>query len=233
MNELKIIDNTGRNKFDEALNSLNELQVTIKRTHRFNVLEERGGLFGWFEKKVSAEQMNDFSEKVQNYFNDENKKINACYKQLVKVYEVFETLDREYIAGIVGAFNQAIEATNKVQTAQQDIKKTIDDLVKMRDKFGEFITKANAEFSRIDPDNWKENAMTYQKEIKTLGDKAEAIFTQIYTYQERHEELLKELNEYKKERERNTKALKACCIVTGVLGLITVTLILLIVFGII
>lgn len=233
MNELKPIDNQGKKEFEKTIKNLNELTRRNQEAHSMSRVKERGGLFNLFPTIITGAQMNNFACEVQSCFADVNNKINECYKQFIEVYNAFNTLDKEYISGIVGAFNQAIEATNKAELAQQDIEKTIVNLEKTVEKFGEFIKKVNSELSRIDPDNWKENALKHQKELDEIDRKANEIIATVNSYKEQHNDLENQLMQYKKEKQRNTIGFRICWITTSAAILTMIVLVLLIVFKVI
>lgn len=227
MNELKPIDNLGQKQFEKTIKNLNELTRRNQEAHSMSRVKERGGIFN-LPTRITGAQMNNFACEVQSCFVEVNNKINECYKQFIEVYNAFNTLDKEYIAGIVGAFNQAIEATNKAELAQQDIEITIGNLEKTVEKFGEFIKKVNSELSRIDPDNWKENALKHQKELDEIDRKANDIIATVNSYKEQHNDLENQLKQYKKEKQRNAIGFRICWITTSVAVLTMVVLVLLV-----
>lgn len=71
-------------------------------------------MFSLFPKNVTGAQMNEFTSQLQENLIILNDKVNNAYKQFNDVYAAFESLNKEkYITGIVGAFNQADEATKR------------------------------------------------------------------------------------------------------------------------
>ena len=160
--------------------------------------------------------MNAFTAKLQDNLLKMNEKINAFYKQFSDVYTAFETLDKEYIEGIVGAFNQAIEATKKADDAQKDINKTVEVLEKTVEKIKEFNTKVSHELSIIDSDNWRENALKHKNELDSIDSKTEEIVQMLNSYKDQYDDLNKELDSYKKEKKKYSRILLAVCITTGI-----------------
>ena len=146
-----------KKNFDETLKKLENMALDNKQTPEFNKFEEnRGGLLKVFPKKVTGEEMNAFADQVKGGFILANQKTNDIYRQLIEIYNAFEYLDKEYIAGILNAFNQAIEATKKAEDAQKDIDSTLDFLkmeVEMDKKNNEEVNdkleKINLEIDQI------------------------------------------------------------------------------------
>ncbi len=219
-----------KDKFKDALAKIEKDSRQNKDINVLGKFDEKGGLFGLFPKKVTGQEMNAFTVQLQDNLLKMNSKINAFYNQFSDVYIAFETLDKEYISGIVGAFNQAIEATKKAEDAQQDVNKTVDILQKTVEKIKEFNSKVSDELSRIDSENWRENALKYKKELEDLDSKAAEIIHTIAQYKEQYEDLKFQLESYKKEKRKSSRLFLTMSITTGISVLAMVVLILLVVF---
>ena len=219
-----------KDKFKNALARIDKDARANKNLPGLTTFEERSGLFNLFPKKVTGEEMNAFTAKLQDNLLKMNEKINAFYKQFSDVYTAFETLDKEYIEGIVGAFNQAIEATKKADDAQKDVNKTVEVLEKTVEKIKEFNTKVSYELSRIDADNWRENALKYKDELDNIDTKAEEMVLMLTSYREQYDDLKEQLDSYKKEKKKYSRLFAAICVTTGISVITCVVLILLILF---
>lgn len=222
-------------KKDKFKNALAKIEKDSQNNRDINELEkfdEKSGLFGLFPKKVTGQEMNAFTAQLQDNLLKMNNKINAFYKQFSDVYTAFETLDKEYISGIVGAFNQAIEATKRADDAQKSVNRTVDILKKTVEKIKEFNDKVSYELSRIDSENWRENALKYKRELEDLDSKTEEIVQTITQYKEQHEDLKFQLESYRKEKRKTGKLFLAMSITTGISVFTMVILILLVVFDV-
>ena len=219
-----------KDKFKNALAKIDKDAQKNKNLPGLTKFEEKGGLFNLFPKKVTGEEMNAFTVKLQDNLLKMNEKINAFYQQFSDVYTAFETLDKEYIEGIVGAFNQAIEATKKADDAQKDINNTVEILEKTVEKIKEFNTKVSYELSIIDADNWRENALKHKAELDSIDSKTDEIVQLLNSYKEQYDDLNRQLDSYKKEKKRNSRLLLAVCIISGVSVITCIVLILLVVF---
>lgn len=222
-------------KKDKFKNALAKIEKDSQNNRDINELEkfdEKSGLFGLFPKKVTGQEMNAFTAQLQDNLLKMNSKINAFYKQFSDVYTAFETLDKEYISGIVGAFNQAIEATKRADDAQKSVNRTVDILKKTVEKIKEFNDKVSYELSRIDSENWRENALKYKRELEDLDSKTEEIVQTITQYKEQYEDLQFQLESYRKEKRKTGKLFLAMSITTGISVFTMVILILLVVFDV-
>ena len=167
--------------FEKSINKLDKLSKENEQLPELRTFQEKTGPFKLFSKKVTGQEMNEFGNQIQDNFVLLNERTNKFYKQFIEIYNAFESLDKEYIAGIVGAFNQAIEATKKAEDAQKDIKNTVELIQKAVEKLSEFNKKVSAELSRIDADNWQEKALQHQQELKEIDEKADEIIKTINT----------------------------------------------------
>ena len=189
MNELVV----KKQNFENHVAKLDSLSKQNKKLPELAVFQERTGPFDLFKKRVTGEEMNAFGAQIQDNFIILNEKTNQFYKQFIEIYNAFETLDKEYIAGIVGAFNQAADATKKAEAAQKDIENTVSLLQKAVERMTEFNKKVSSELSIIDCDNWKENAIKHQQELDEIDAKAEYIIKTVDGYKDAHEQLITEL----------------------------------------
>lgn len=222
-------------KKDKFKNALAKIEKDSKKNRNINELEkfdESGGLFGLFPKKITGQEMNAFSARLQDNLLKMNNKINAFYKQFLDVYTAFETLDKEYISGIVGAFNQAVEATKKADDAQKDVNKAVVILQETVENIKEFNNKVSYELSRLDSENWRENALKHKQELEALDSKAEDIIQTIAQYKDQYDDLKIQIDSYKKEKRKSGRLFIALAITTGLSILTAIILVLLVVFKI-
>lgn len=224
MNEIVV----KKNKFEKSLSNIDKMAKENKKLPDFQKFQEKSGPFDLFNNKVTGAEMNNFASQVQKNFIILNDKTNKFYQQFIEIYNAFDSLDKEYISGIVGAFSQAIEATKKAEDAQRDINNTVELLSKTVEKIKEFNNKVSYELSRIDADNWRENALKHQKELEDLDNKATEITYILDSYKNQHNELVAQLEEYKKEKIRTKIAFRICWITTSISLVILLVLIILI-----
>lgn len=229
MNEIVV----KKGKFDDALSKIEKASKKNKSLPELAHFAEKGGLFSLFPKNVTGAEMNGFTHQLQENLRILNEKINTLYKQFNDVYAAFESLDKEYIAGIVGAFNQAVEATKKAEDAQKEISKTVEQLQLTVEKMREFNKKVSLEFSRLDSANWKENALKHEQDLKDLDAKAENLTKMLDSYQSQCDSLKDELSTHIKEKARMTRNLRICWITSGVAVVTAVVVVLLAVLHVI
>ena len=74
-----------------------------KQVTELQRFEEKGGLFSLFPKKVTGQEMNEFSSQLQSNLINLNNKINKTYKQFVDVYNALGPglLESSYEAALI------------------------------------------------------------------------------------------------------------------------------------
>lgn len=122
-----------------------------------------GGLFGFFDHKVTGGEMNDFVKDVQSSFMQVNKTTIETYKIFGEIYNAFESLDKEFIHGILTgvkaaevasnqakeASKQALDAASRADVVQGDIKRTLDALEITVSVLKEFKTTVSVELANL------------------------------------------------------------------------------------
>lgn len=127
-------------KFEIAKNNIKDMsnQIADVSLKYFNAKDKF--LFFNRDHKVTGQEINDFVKTLQQTFISINTNTKNTYKSLGEIYQAFESLDKEYIQGIMAAIksaqlasdqakdasNIALNASSKVQMAQTDIKQTIE-----------------------------------------------------------------------------------------------------------
>ena len=120
------------NELEKKKKEIKSLVGSINSSENLPTVAERGGLFGRFDYKVTGEELNNFTSKVQSRLIGQNQAIKKTTQEFGSVYtSIIETLGlvNVSLAGAVKASNQAHEAgvkaeknAAKVKTAQDDIK---------------------------------------------------------------------------------------------------------------
>jgi len=110
-------------------NAKNQLQLFSQKTPKdlgIPTVATEEGLFGWFDHKVTGEELNGVISHVQKYLIDSNSILCSTIKEFGEIYNALEALDRDYISAILIAVKAAEEASNKAVKNQADINCTID-----------------------------------------------------------------------------------------------------------
>ena len=112
--------------FEVALNNLKELAEQTPSDIGLDKVDSEGGLFGWFDHKVTGDELNKITTQIQGYligFNDLHIKE---IKEVEQIYKAIDSLDKEYIPAILSAVKAAETASDQAKRAQKDINKLIE-----------------------------------------------------------------------------------------------------------
>lgn len=129
-----------RHSFDQQKEELRKFSETSENHFEFRDLDIRGGLFGMVKYKVTGEDFNEFTRKMSDVMIKNQQNINYLTAGFGTVYKTIETLDSDYIAGIVQNVEQIKEVSDRAENAAesasqavQDIGKTVKSLMKLKD----------------------------------------------------------------------------------------------------
>ena len=89
------------------------------------------GIFGFFNHSVTGKELNELTSQIQECLIDVNKTQIKIIKEFREVYNTFETLDKEYINGILLSIEGIKKTNERIEKNQKDIKKSQDDIEQM------------------------------------------------------------------------------------------------------
>ena len=191
MNEIK----PSKDKFEVSLKKLENCAKGNTEKFQLQKFQEKDSIIGFFDRTVKAHELNNYSIQLQNAFIHLNDRINDFYKQFADVYTTFAVLDKEYIAGIVEDFNQAIEATRKAEAAQADINKTVKSLEKIVTSMLEFKNEVNKKIKAMDDAILGYDIVKHEQELQELEKNGNNILQILETYKNQSTEILDSLNQ--------------------------------------
>ena len=145
-------------KFEVAKNNIYSLSKTVPNVSLRNFPTE-GSIFPWNHHNITGDEVNRLLvSPLQSTLMEQNLTIKSLFDIADEVYKALESLDKEYIEGIIAAVmsaktasdqakeasRKAFDASTKATTAQADIKRTIEALqttVRILKEFKEKTTK--------------------------------------------------------------------------------------------
>ena len=144
-------------RFEVAKNQIQTLAHNVPSTVSLNNFPTEGNIFPWNNHNITGSEANKLLvSPLQSMLIAQNNNIRSLFNIADEVYKALESLDKEYIAGIIAsiesakvasgqaktastkaehasmqaleASQKALEASKKANNAQDDIKKTIEGL---------------------------------------------------------------------------------------------------------
>lgn len=126
----------GSHNFDEAKQKIQNFSNNLPSAPNLKKVEEDVGPFGWMDHDVSGKEFNELVSNLQDSTVSIYDWIKKVIQEFGEIYRAFESLDKDYIQGILislkaaeNASNQALEISKRLDVAQKDIKSTINTLV--------------------------------------------------------------------------------------------------------
>ncbi|WP_088293281.1 hypothetical protein [Bacillus mycoides] len=171
MNELVI----QTHNFEKAKKQLKEFSMTKPEELALNKVDVEGGLFNWFDHKVTGQELNDLTSQIQEYLIKFNTLNEEFIDEFGEVYNALEALDKEYIQGILISIKAAEKASSEAKDAQRDINKTVEVqkqtisiLKKFKDKLDKYEYLENVD------EVWKDTRR-FEKELKSINKEVDSI----------------------------------------------------------
>lgn len=111
--------------FQAAKNSLKKYTEKAKKDVELKSVPTDGGLFNLGSHKVTGEELNGITSQIQTYLVNLNSLSQGLIDEFGKVYKAFESLDKDYISGIVASIKAAEEVSKQEQKDRKDIKELV------------------------------------------------------------------------------------------------------------
>lgn len=112
--------------FKEAKESLQAFKEQSDKEKKLSKVDTSGGLFNWFDHKVTGDEFNNLIVQLQNIVKCLQDNDIKMIKEFEAVYNALESLDSEYIPAILTGVKSAEEASNQAKKALDRIDGTIE-----------------------------------------------------------------------------------------------------------
>lgn len=156
-----------KHSFLEALEKINNDIAKRPSVVLFPTYQEKALYF--FDKSLTTKDMNSFVAELQNKLLDTNCYIEISLNEIKSIYHALDTLDKDYIDGIVAALNKANKAINDVKQNSEEntntieaLNKTVDELLKLKGD----ITQLKEQIGDVD-------LQTIECTLKSKADKTD------------------------------------------------------------
>lgn len=197
--------------FLEAKNALKKYTEQAQKDFELSKVPYEGGLFNLGNHKVTGTELNRITSQIQDYLISINTLNQGLVEEFGQVYKAFESLDKDYISGIVNSIRVTAEVSKKEQQDRSDIKQTVNVLKKFKedidqlkhltdiDNVWELLekqTKLSKEFSDYMADLSKVKHLKDVDIIYTNLEKLERNFSKVSDLQSKYVAELKAVHEY-------------------------------------
>lgn len=192
-----------KHNFELAKQNIKSFAENLPADPRLNRVSEDAGPFGLLDHDVSGKELNELTSQIQNCLVSNNQNIRKTIQEFRVIYETLEYLDKDYLAGIVASV-QAAEAaseaanknTEKLDVAQQDIKKNLDGLKKLVEKLKDFKLKSEKDFNTLRDltDSLKKNISAQKNDIDNIRIRVKDLNDSLNRVDKRFSEARLEIN---------------------------------------
>lgn len=166
-----------KHNFDKAKNNIKQFSLMKPDQLALEKVDVSGGLFNWFDHKVTGAELNSLTNQIQDYLIKFNNLNSKFIKEFGEVYNALDALDNEYIQGILISVKAAEQASMEVKEAQKDIKRAIEVqkqtlkvLENFKNKLDKFKYLENIDEVWSDTQRFNKELTTIKKQIQTVND---------------------------------------------------------------
>lgn len=190
------MEEINRHSFKEALKKIDK---DIARRPTVAILPKyQEKAFYFFDKSITAKDMNTFVAELQDKLLDSNIAIETSLNEIKGIYEALEKLDNDYIEGILVSLTKANEAANNAKANTEENTKTINalnltvnkllttqqEIAELKEKQEDCATKISVEkkynqlqsdlSKKIDIEEFQQQLLVEKKEVETLKETTNA-----------------------------------------------------------
>lgn len=166
-----------KHNFDAAKNNIRQFSLTKPDQLALKKVDVDGGLFNWFDHKVTGAELNSLTNQIQDYLIKFNNLNSKFIKEFGEVYNALEALDKEYIQGILISVKAAEQASMEAKEAQKDINRTIEVqkqtlkvLENFKNKLDKLMHLENVDEVWNDTQRFSKELTSIKEQIQTIND---------------------------------------------------------------
>lgn len=223
-------------KFEIAKNNIQEIAKTLSSTNTIESFRTEGTIISWNEHNITGSEAN------KNLILPLNKiliEYNNLFVSLINIaneqYAVLDSLDNEYITGIISAVysaeeaskqaktasRQALDASGKATMAQDNIKKTINALTETVKVLKTFKVKVSEDVSNLNNQitSLNNQILLVNQQFKSTDDRLDKIETNLFSVSKSYKEIKESITIMKEANiAEHTKCKKQIMITYYILG---------------
>lgn len=211
-----------RHNFENAKREIKDFSEKLPSNPYFERVQTDVFL-GLFDHNVTGEELNEFIGRVQNHFISTYEVLRKTVKEFKSIYNALDSLDNDYIKGILISLDTATEASQQALDNQRDINRTIEALKKSVEALYSLRTVTTAQQEQID------QLLSNKNVITELINKLNKSIAEIDVFKEK----MKDTNERLNLISQDTKNVKVAYVLAGVSITLTLIQLILLLLGII
>ncbi|MFV0561398.1 MAG: hypothetical protein ACK5NA_11960 [Enterococcus sp.] len=192
--------------FNEKKEELKKFSTQIPTQEELPSVPTRSGFFGIFKYKVTGEDFNELTDKIQERMIDQNKAIINIMKEFSTIYDTFSALDKDYIQRIMTSLDaariankKANDGLKKIKKNQTKLKKSQEDISAVTNQQKQIIQVLKSFKEKLETLKHLEDVDQIYTDIVDLGYKAQVTVKKQERIQLDTEEMFNQIKEQQKE----------------------------------
>jgi cytochrome c556 len=114
--------------FNNAKKQLKQYSEKVPKSVELQTVSTEGGLFNWFEHKVTGNELNQLTTQIQKHLIAINNLQIESIKEFGQVYKALEALDNDYIKAIILSIQAAEKASDQAKKSAEKAEKNSEDI---------------------------------------------------------------------------------------------------------
>ena len=194
------IDEINTKKFHEKINEIQEFSKSIPSDSDLPIVPTSGGLFGLFEHKVTGNELNELTGKIQSMMIAQNKESVKVIKEFETIYETFDELNKSYMQGIIASLKSAEEANRKALEGLNGVEKNTREIENDQIEIKKIIRTQETALEILQSFKRKLDEIEHILDIDQLFSDVERLNNELYSFQKEIEKSNEEFNEFVEQK---------------------------------
>lgn len=194
------IDEINTKKFHEKINEIQEFSKSIPSDSDLPTVPTSGGLFGLFEHKVTGNELNELTGKIQSMMIAQNKESVKVIKEFETIYETFDELNKNYMQGIIASLKSAEEANRKALEGLNGVEKNTREIENDQIEIKKIIRTQETALEILQSFKRKLDEIEHILDIDQLFSDVKRLNNELYSFQKEIEKSNEEFNEFVEQK---------------------------------
>ena len=217
--------------FELSIKEIHKIASDVPQSVKLESFQTEGTIIPWNDHNVTGEEVNRLLvDPLQKTLIAQNTSIINLFEISKNVYKALDSLDKEYIAGIIAAVEsakiasdqakmaseEALKASSKASTAQNDIKRTIEALSQTVDVLKDFkqsVSRKLTDLAELNLRNIKDDISTlleYRAQLEFLEhlEDVDAIWSDVESHKTDLAAIHQQVDEFKTKVDETVRNIK-------------------------
>lgn len=188
--------NIKKHNFEEAKNRIMKFSKKEVSSVEIRKVRTEGSWFSWNDHNVTGEEFNERIADIQKFLVEIYETNNKTIKEFGEVYKALDSLDKDYIAGILSAIKANEKTSDGLVEANKRIEKVVGDQKKIVCTLLQFKERLDSNQHLFDIDTMWNRSKEIEGDVNSLSEKVDGCESSIDKISEQCRIILKVLQDF-------------------------------------